>query len=738
MSNQNDIKNNSENTFIELSDNKEQLNEAKNMNNNIKEKYEDNEDEDNDVKIFSQSPILNEDDNLLKKTLTFSEKIKKTLFTKTNLFLLILNIAGILCYNYSLMTCESDATICTLKQGLFFYVKIGIFTFLSAICFSIYASIAFYYNKYYFHYLYIIPPYLNFIKNNTGTDVTNHGLYNSIGWIIFNFLLISLILIILKIYYLIKYKNYKTVLFIIISIFWVIIYFNTLPGFSCDFWAYGLNNTRIDNDKNKYACEVMMPGKDKCYLKKYDGVFDFSRIFRPSCTAENIIGEEKQRFLNSLDDKFFGVSKLNHFGYPITTVPEKFDMLKSSSLREYQELINHNTIKMDLYNEENYPGFPYPEVEVFFDDNNYGRVKINLTRNETLSNERKEVAKDKHSLFNNVFILYIDSISRNLFLRKFHKLAKLIEQYMPYNKDEKEKPFNSFQFLKFNTLMSLTFPNIKAMFYGVSLDNPNGVNVLKYYKQQGFVTGHTGTTCAREIFSVPNAIIDMGKDLDYDVWDHENIALFCDPNFFDATYLLYRGVQSVLKRCLYGKHGFEYLIEYSKQFWEAYPDNKKFYRVHFNEPHEGSTELLTYLADPIYEFVKYFFDNNLFKDTFLLILSDHGSKLIGPFTFIRPQDYVIEETLPALFFVMPNNEKLYENGMYNEIHKNQQVYLSPFDIHDTLVQLAFEYEKVDSNLYSKKGSSILSYINPMERYCENPEFDIKISPQYCRCKKYKR
>ena len=738
MSNQNDIKNNSENTFIELSDNKEQLNEAKNMNNNIKEKYEDNEDEDNDVKIFSQSPILNEDDNLLKKTLTFSEKIKKTLFTKTNLFLLILNIAGILCYNYSLMTCESDATICTLKQGLFFYVKIGIFTFLSAICFSIYASIAFYYNKYYFHYLYIIPPYLNFIKNNTGTDVTNHGLYNSIGWIIFNFLLISLILIILKIYYLIKYKNYKTVLFIIISIFWVIIYFNTLPGFSCDFWAYGLNNTRIDNDKNKYACEVMMPGKDKCYLKKYDGVFDFSRIFRPSCTAENIIGEEKQRFLNSLDDKFFGVSKLNHFGYPITTVPEKFDMLKSSSLREYQELINHNTIKMDLYNEENYPGFPYPEVEVFFDDNNHGRVKINLTRNETLSNERKEVAKDKHSLFNNVFILYIDSISRNLFLRKFHKLAKLIEQYMPYNKDEKEKPFNSFQFLKFNTFMGLTFPNIKAMFYGVSLDNPNGVNVLKYYKQQGFVTGHTGTTCAREIFSVPNAIIDMGKDLDYDVWDHENIALFCDPNFFDATYLLYRGVQSVLKRCLYGKYGFEYIIEYSKQFWEAYPDNKKFYRVHFNEPHEGSTELLTYLADPIYEFVKYFFDNNLFKDTFLLILSDHGSKLIGPFTFIRPQDYVIEDTLPALFFVMPNNEKLYENGMYNEIHKNQQVYLSPFDIHDTLVQLAFEYEKVDSNLYSKKGSSILSYINPMERYCENPEFDIKISPEYCKCKKYKR
>ena len=737
MSNQpkeKDANHNPPNILIELSDNREKLYEDKNFNDNIKEQHEDIEDENNHVEIFSQNPILYENDL---KSQTFSEKIKKNYLTKMNLFFLILNISGILFYNYSLMTCESDATICTLKQGLFFYVRIGILVLLSAICFSIITSIAFYYNKYYFHFLYTMPPYLYFIKNYTGTNTLDHGLYNSLGWIIFNFLLISIILIILKMYHLIKYKNYKTTLFIIISIILVIIYFNTLPGFSCDFWSYGLNNTKIDNDKNRYACELMIPGKNKCYLKKMDGIFDFSRIFRPSCTAESVIGIEKQRFLNSLDDKFFGVSKLNHFGYPITTL-EKFDMLKTSSLKEYQELINHNTIKMDLYNEKNYPGFPYPEVEVFFDENNHGRVKINLTRNETLSSERKEVAKDKNSIFNNVFILYIDSISRNLFRRKFHKLAKLIEQYMPYNRNEKEKPFNSFQFLKFNTFMGLTFPNIKAMFYGVDLDNPNGVNVLKYYKQQGFVTGHTGTTCAREIYSVVNAIVDMGKDLDYDVWDHENIALFCDPNFFDSTFLLYRGVQSYLKRCLYGKYGFEYTMEYSKQFWNAYPDNKKFYRIHLNEPHEGSTELLIYLADPIYEFVKYFFDNNLFKDTFLLVLSDHGSHLIGPFTFIRPQDYVLEETLPALFFIMPNNEKLYENGMYDEILKNQQVYLSPYDIHDTLIQLPFEYEKVDPNLFSKKGSSILSYINPMERYCENPDFDIKISPQFCRCKKYKR
>ena len=107
------------------------------------------------------------------------------------------------------MTCETDATICTIKEGLFFYVRIGILTLLSAICFSIYASISFYYNKYYFHFLYTIPPYLYFIIKYTGTNVTDHGLYNGIGWVIFDFLLISIILGILKIYNLIKYKIIK-------------------------------------------------------------------------------------------------------------------------------------------------------------------------------------------------------------------------------------------------------------------------------------------------------------------------------------------------------------------------------------------------------------------------------------------------------------------------------------------------------------------------------------------------
>ena len=710
------------NFLIELSDNKVELNEK-----NETKKYKELDD-----KILEKNKTQLNNDNIL--NFSFSEKIKKNYFNKKNIYLFILNISGILFYKYSLMPCEKDPSECTIKHGLIFYVKIGVLTFLSSFSFSVYSAIVLYYNIYIFHYLYIFPPYIFYIVKYRGADTAEHGFYNSTGWIIFNIILIPLLLFIFRVYHLIKKKRYKNLILIIVIIFGCIIYYNNLSGFSCDFWDLGLNNTRIENDKNKYPCEILLPGKNKCYLKKMNGFFDFSKLLRPSCTAENIINSEKQVFLKTLDNKFFGISKLNHFGYPITTVPDKFVMNKVKELKEYQELINHNIIKMDLYNQENYPNFPYPEVELFFDEKNHGRIKINVTKNATLSKERNEIAKDKHSLFNNVLIVYLDAVSRNLFHRKMHKLAKFIEQFMPYNLNEKEKPYTSFQFLKYNTLRDLTFPNIKAMFYGVDLDDKFGINVLKYFKKQGYVTGHTGTTCGREIISVNNAI--TGKYLDYDVWDHENIALFCDLNFFGPGYTLEKGVASYLKRCLYGKYAFEYMIEYNKQFWEAYSDNKKFFRIHFNEAHEGSMELVTYLADPLYEFVKYFFENNLLNDTFMLVVSDHGNHIVGPWTFLRPQDYVLESTLATLFFIMPNSKKIYKSGLYDILHENQQVFVTPFDFHDSLVHIAFGYDKADDNSYSKKGSSILSYMNPMERYCENPEFDLKIPKMYCKCKKY--
>ena len=699
----------------------------------------------NQMEMSNNNPVLYDGliNSVNEKEIIHKEKykkgesfIKKHFFSKTDIILYISNISSIILYHYALTPCEKDASECTIKRGMIFYFTIGIFTALSSIFYAIYISITLYKRKYWIHFLYTLPVFSYYICTHTGADSYDHGFYNAFGWIFVIIIFVPITLLTCWIIGLVKRKKYKQVGFIFGSIFLICIIYYNLPGFSCDYWDRGLNNTRIDNNEDIYACEIMLPEKDKCYLKKMDGFFDFSRIFRPSCQVDGILKEEKKILLQSISYKYFGASKLNHFGYPITTVADnRYSMYEVKDLKDFQDKINRNIIKMDLYNEDNYPDEPKPEVELFFDKNGYGTIKINVTKNETLSKERKIIAENKHSLFNNVLIVYIDAISRNLFHRKLHRMGEYLEKFMPYNKNENEKKYTSFQFMKYHTLKGLTLPNIKSMFYGVSLDEPDGVNLVKFFKDQGYVTGHTGTTCGKEIFSV-NGLLQM-QHLEYDNWDHENIAMFCDPNFFDARYPIYKGVASVLKRCLYGKYGFEYMIEYAKQFWNLYPDNKKLFRIHFNEGHEGSMELVSYMADPFFEFVKYFFDNNLLNDTFMFIVSDHGNHMLGPWAIIRPQDYLLETTLATLFFVIPNNDKLYKNGFYENIHKNQQTLITPYDIHDTLIHIAYGTDKPDPMAFSTRGSSLLVDINPKERYCENPDLDYHISKSDCKCKRFK-
>ena len=517
---------------------------------------------------------------------------KMQLFHKKNkigIFLFVINIFSIILYFISLRSCEKDPSECTIKHGLTFYIIIGILALISAFLYSIFISLSLYLLKYFFHYLYTIPIFLLFFIIFKGTDTVNHGFYNMIGFLFFNIIFIPSLLFAYKLYKCFKEKNYKIIIFITILIMIFIIYCNSyLTIFSCKGWDKGLNKTKIDNNKTKYPCKIKYPKKNNCYISAMDGVFDMSKIFRKSCTSSKILEKERDLLLKSLSNEYFGVSKLNHFGYPITVGSEKYSMYSCEDLKDYMNIVNKGIIKMDLYNENNYPGIPSPEVELFFDDKNYGKIKINVIKNETLSKERKKISERKNSLYNNVLMIYLDAISRNHFQRKIKKLSKFIEPFMKYNLNETEKKFTAFQFMKYQTLKTLTIPNIKAMFYGIHLKEGDGINLVKFYKNQGYITGHTGTTYGNEIFSV-NALLKSQK-LDYDSWDHENIAMFCDANFFAHEYPLNKGIGSVLKRCLYGKYAFEYMIEYAKQFWTLYKDDKKFFRIHFNEGHEGTLE----------------------------------------------------------------------------------------------------------------------------------------------------
>jgi hypothetical protein len=66
------------------------------------------------------------------------------------------------------------------------------------------------------------------------------------------------------------------------------------------------------------------------------------------------------------------------------------------------------------------------------------------------------------------------------------------------------------------------------------------------------------------------------------IWDHENVAIACDVNFedlqdMDNMYDIFEGRNSALKRCIYGYQIHQLHFEYTKQFWDAYPDVRKFF-----------------------------------------------------------------------------------------------------------------------------------------------------------------
>ena len=336
--------------------------------------------------------------NKIKGKLNSKMKYISKYCKKDDLIMTIIVLLSMIFYYISLAKCDDDPSECTIKRGMKFYFMIGIFAAISSILYSIFITLSIYNRKYFINYIYSVPFYIYFFVTDTGTNTIHHGFYNAFGWCVISLIFIPVLLFILVMRNLYKKKKFIIMIIILIIILVICIIYYTYPGFNCDYWDLGLNNTRINNNEDLYPCKIMHPGKNKCYLKLFDGFFDMSKIFRPSCSAEKIINKEKKIFINSLSQDFIGISKLNHFGYPITTVPNKYSMYNVKTLQDYQDLITHNIIKMDAFNEKNYPNEPHPEVELFFDEKGHGNIKINVIRNETLSKERKKISENKNSL----------------------------------------------------------------------------------------------------------------------------------------------------------------------------------------------------------------------------------------------------------------------------------------------------------------------------------------------------
>ena len=217
-------------------------------------------------------------------------------------------------------------------------------------------------------------------------------------------------------------------------------------------------------------------------------------------------------------------------------------------------------------------------------------------------------------------------------------------------------------------------------------------------------------------------------------WDHEGLSIGCIKEFYDEKFT--HKLFSLVKKCLFGKDINEYILEYLESFWKTYLKQNKLFLLQSMDGHEITGEVIGHFDNIFYNFLNRFYSNGWLKDTVVIIFSDHGMHLNGPLYLIDSQDFYFERSLPSLFMAIPNDEELYINNLYEIIESNQQTFITPFDIYNTLLYLANKENYI--NIRVPFGDSLFNEINYKIRYCQSSLYILKNKSQInlnsCSCK----
>ena len=266
--------------------------------------------------------------------------------------------------------------------------------------------------------------------------------------------------------------------------------------------------------------------------------------------------------------------------------------------------------------------------------------------------------------------------------------------------------FHSFQFFKYHSFKGHTTINYPFLFYGQNRTNLNKTFITKYLKENGFITSEAIDWCG-----IDN-IRTFHNFTQEDIFDH--IFSLCDPNndYFNLNTI----------RCLYGKQNAEHLIEYTEQFWKKYVNNRKYSIIITNYAHEGTLTVIKYLDSILTNFLDNLFNQNLLKDTIVFLLSDHGTGM--PSIYYSTDFYKIEGNLPILLIMINDRKNITYEQQYKYIYENQQNFITPFDIYNTLGNIIYgnKYKNIDdnsknsNNFKSHYGTSLFEKMYSKKRY----------------------
>ena len=275
-----------------------------------------------------------------------------------------------------------------------------------------------------------------------------------------------------------------------------------------------------------------------------------------------------------------------------------------------------------------------------------------------------------------------------------------------FNEKYPSENFHSFQFFKYHSFNGYTFINFPFLFYGQKKENSNKHLITYFLKKNGYVTCNIHDICRKEpTRTYHNFSID-------EIYDHQYLS--CDPNDYSEN--------SSIIRCLYGKQNIEHLLHYAEQFWIKYKNNRKFAAVFTNLGHEGTLNVVKYQDSIIANFLNRLYKENLLKETSIILLSDHGVSM--PSIYYAFDFYTTEINLPSFFIIINDRKNVSYEEQYKYIQENQQIFITAFDIYNTLGNLIYgeQYANIMNKTWeidspkSYLGISLLNKINSKERF----------------------
>ena len=549
--------------------------------------------------------------------------------------------------------------------------------------------------------IHILIMFFLFYNYSNGKDFNDHGYYNIIGCILIIIIFFIVLLPFNLLIYIRKKQKYLSLNIFILLIFVYIFYYIIKKRFmNCDEWIKGLNNTFIDNNINKYGCQIKFPKQCPYKIGKY--FMDITKLKGIKCekrtinAKKNILKVSKSPFINN---------ETKRIGYPLTNKDLTYLIdYKVNNISLNRKFLN-NLVDMDKKEILNkfFKG-KNPEIIIDFSKNKNGKMNINLKFNKTLIEKRKKKEKKNTPYSNNILLLYIDSVSRANSLRQLKKTLKFFEKFMSYkgrfNKKYPSENYHSFQFFKYHSFLYHTRGNYPILFYGNTRDKNNTL-ITKYLKENGYITCYCIDLCMKDNVNTFHNINSL------EVYDHQFII--CDPNIDHFN-------QNSIK-CLYGKINAYHLYEYGNQFWRKYKNNRKFLTIIINDGHEGTLEALKYVDDTIFNFLNNLYKDNLLKDSSVFLLSDHGVGM--PSIYFFYSFYKLEEHLPMLYIIINDRKNITYNEQYKYIHKNQQTLITGYDIYNTLIHIIYgeKYYSLKTKKHDKDspkaylGESLFNNIN---------------------------